>query len=90
MKQLIVILSLMLHTPSVSVEPINMNFKNILYKNDIDIDSKSIKGWIRLFNSREKMDRYELDLTEDEILFILATLRKEFEMKSKKFSRGVE
>ena len=65
-------------------------FKNIMFRNEIDLDSKSLKGWIRLFNSKEKINNYGYTITEYERNIILIELKKQKNESIQKYKRGVE
>lgn len=86
MKKIILIIVLLFDISSISEEPKKF-FEVTLFKNNIDIDTKSIKGWIRLFNSREKMNKHKIYMPEEERKIILEELKIEYQKRSIKFTR---
>jgi len=91
MKKIIISLLLIMSLSSANIgESSYGEFKNIIYRNNIDLDSKSAKGWIRLFNSRGKIDDYGYSLTEEERLLMLSELRKINSKAQSKYKRGIE
>lgn len=86
MKKIILIIVLLFDIPSISEEPFRF-FEVTLFKNNIDIDTKSIKGWIRLFNSREKMNEHKIYLPEEERKIILEELKTVYQKRSIRFTR---
>jgi len=64
--------------------------KSIFIRNDIDLEAKSNKGWIRIFNSKEKILHYGYKVNEYERFLILDYLRNKGKLKSDRYSRGVK
>ena len=61
----------------------------ILHREDIDLDSKSIKGWIRVLNSKEKMLKYHIFLTDKERELLINYLKKLYETDYNHFSKRI-
>ena len=40
-------------------------FYQIMKENDLDIELKSYKGWLRVFNNKHKLKRWDLDRYSD-------------------------
>jgi len=62
----------------------------IFRENKMDIDAKSYKGWIRVFNSKEKTKDYNFVINYDERKMILNFFRKKYQNKTIKYERGIE
>jgi hypothetical protein len=62
----------------------------IIERNDLDIDSKSIKGWIRIFNSRDKIYDYGYDISDYEREMMIKYFKELKNKKIKKYSRGMQ
>jgi len=69
--------------------PIERQVSVIFRNNGIDIDSKSIKGWIRIFKSRDKLMDYNIYVEEKERKVVLLYLRKRYNNKMSKYKRGL-
>jgi hypothetical protein len=63
--------------------------EEIILINNIDIDGKSIKGWIRIFNSEEKCNDYGFDMNESERETLLSYMREKQNKKNRKYKRGI-
>lgn len=61
----------------------------ILYRKNIDIDSKSIKGWLRIFNSPEKLRKHDIFVTPEEAEIVIKYLKKKYIMKTNKYKKVV-
>lgn len=57
--------------------------KQMLERKRIDLDTKSIKGWIRLLNNRNKQCEYGTSLTKDERNALIKCLTDELEYRKK-------
>jgi len=62
----------------------------ILHREDIDLDSKSIKGWIRVLNSKEKMLKYHIFLTNEERELLIDYLKKLYNEDYNHFSKRIQ
>jgi len=70
---------------------IDTNYSAIyLLRNGYDFDSKSIKGWIRIFNSDEKLKDYGIYVNEVERKIILAELKNKYRKFCNKYKREVK
>ena len=78
------IISLML---SLSLMGENRNFNQIVHDNKIDLKSKSLKAWIRTFNSTQKIKAYGFTLSETERYTILKALKAKQNKSKKRYSR---
>jgi hypothetical protein len=57
--------------------------KQLLEKKRIDLDTKSLKGWIRLLNNRSKQGEYGVRLTREETIALLKCLTEELEYRKR-------
>jgi len=62
-------------------EPCN-NEAKMLKKNKIELDTKTIKGWVRLLKNRSKMGEYGITLSKEEVRDLIDCLN--IEMKNRK------
>jgi len=62
----------------------------IFRNNQIDIDSKSFKGWIRIFNSRRKLEDYNIYVDEKNRILVLKYFKMKYNHKMNKYERGIE
>jgi len=70
---------------------IDINYSEIcLLRNGYDFDSKSIKGWIRIFNSKEKLEEYGIKVNKIERKIILVELKNKYKKFSNKYKREVK
>ena len=92
MKKILISILLVISISFATVENVEVydEFNNIMYRNEIDLDSKSTKGWIRLFNSIEKINNYGYSISEYERLLIITELKERMDKSIKKYKRGVE
>ncbi|MEA2099851.1 MAG: hypothetical protein U9P72_06965 [Campylobacterota bacterium] len=67
----------------------NRNFNQIIHDNQIDLKSKSLKSWIRTFNSKEKITKYGFELSDTERFTILKGLKDKQRQSKKRYSRRV-
>ncbi len=63
------------------------NFKQIIHDNKIDLKSKSIKSWIRIFNSKEKILKNGFDISNTERFTILKGLKIKQKKQKSRYSR---
>lgn len=49
----------------------------VLIANAIDLDTKTIKGWVRLLNNRSKQGKYGVHLTKEETMDLIKCLLEE-------------
>ena len=63
---------------------------NILSFYGYDMDSKAPKGWLRIFNSKSKLDEYEIFVSDKDRVDIIAYFREDYEKFEKKYRRGVK
>ena len=61
----------------------------ILYRENIDLDSKSMKGWLRIFNSSEKLRKHDIFVTPEEAEIVIKYLKKKYIMKTNKYKKVV-
>jgi hypothetical protein len=69
---------------------INHSPSEIITMYNIDIDSKSIKGWLRILYSEEKCKDYNLNMSEKDKKIIIKYIKDLENKKIKKYSRGIE
>lgn len=75
-------------------EPIMSNrSENILLQvlniNNLDLHSKSYRGWIRIFNNKKRINDYEIIINESERLIILDYLREKYKNENNKYKRSI-
>jgi len=63
------------------------SFNQIIHDNQIDIKSKSLKSWIRTFNSEEKIKKYGFELSATERFIILKGLKDRQKQSKRRYSR---
>ena len=61
----------------------------ILYRENIDLDAKSLKGWIRVFNSNSKLREYEISVTIEERERVLLFLKEKYKKENNKYAKVV-
>ena len=66
------------------------SFNKIVYENQIDIKSKSLKSWMRIFNSREKIKSYGFTLSETERFTMLKGLKDKQKASKNRYSRKLK
>jgi hypothetical protein len=64
-------------------------FHQLIHQNGIDINSKSLKSWIRIFNSEEKSKAHGYHLTPTERFILLRGLKRKQKASKKRYSRGL-
>jgi len=70
---------------------VDINYSKIcLLRNGYDFDSKSIKGWIRIFNSKEKLEEYDIEVNTIERKIILVELKNKYRKFRNKYKREVK
>jgi len=62
----------------------------LLKKINYDIDSKSIKGWVRIFRSQSRLREYDIFITETKRVYFLEYFKFKSEEKQRKYKRGVK
>jgi len=63
------------------------NFNKIVHEHQINIASKSIKSWIRIFNSQEKVISYGFELSETQRYIVLKGLKNMQNKAKNKYAR---
>lgn len=81
---LILLLSSNGYTKSTSYKYDQKIVEEVLIREEIDLDSKSLKGWIRLFNSRDKINAYDIYISIEERKQMLLYLNCLYNKKNKK------
>lgn len=51
--------------------------EKMLIEKNIDLDTKTLKGWVRLLNNRSKMGQYGVILSKEETLELIKCLTEE-------------
>lgn len=54
-----------------------------LVNNHIDLDTRTLKGWIRLLKNRSKMNDYGVTLTQEEVSELIKCLKVELDNRKK-------
>lgn len=86
MSWLVVILS-----GNLSAKTLNSNsVQSILYRENVDLDVKSIKGWMRVFNSQSKLEHYEICVSEKEKEKILLFLKGKYHEEYNRYAKVVK
>jgi len=65
----------------------NRNFNKIIHDNQIDIKSKSLKSWIRIFNSNDKIKDYGFSVSQTERYIMLKGLKSKQKKSKNRYSR---
>lgn len=78
----------------VNKEPIMSNrsekiLLQVLNINNLDLHSKSYRGWIRIFNNKKRINDYEIIINESERLIILNYLREKHKNENNKYKRSI-
>jgi len=63
------------------------NFNKIVHDNQIDIKSKSLKSWIRIFNSNDKIKKYGFKISQTERYIMLKGLKSKQKKSKNRYSR---
>jgi len=84
---LILLLSSNGYTKSTSYKYDQKIVEEVLIREEIDLDSKSLKGWIRLFNSRDKINAYDIYISIEERKQMLLYLNCLYNKKNKKIKK---
>lgn len=66
------------------------DIKTLTEKHHMYLDTKSTKGWIKLFKNKESLSRRHYDFSEDERLIIINYLNMKYSEIHNKYKRGVE
>jgi len=61
----------------------------ILKRNNIDLESKSLRGWVRLFNSKRKIKNYKYKVSEIERQNILNYLTNLLQHRRNKYTMEI-
>lgn len=65
----------------------NRSFNQLVLDNQIDLKAKSIKSWMRIFNSEEKIKEYGFKITNTERYIILKGLEAKQNETKNRYSR---
>lgn len=76
----IILLFLVLSFSGFAAEPCPEE-RELLTEKRIDLDTKTIKGWIRLFKNREKLNQYGVYLSKTETLDLIKCLTDELNQR---------
>jgi len=87
---LILLLSSNGYTKSTSYKYDQKIVEEVLIREEIDLDSKSLKGWIRLFNSRDKINAYDIYISIEERKQMLLYLNCLYNKKNKENSKIIK
>jgi len=63
--------------------------KSILYRENVDLDAKSLKGWMRVFNSNSKLREHGIFVTIEEKEKVLLFLHKRYSFEHNKYAKVV-
>ncbi len=88
------IISLMISVITLSANsdiPLTVDYqaKSVLYRENIDLDAKSLKGWLRVFNSHSKLRNYEIYVDDSERKLVIIYLTKLFNLENNKYAKRV-
>lgn len=84
-----ILLLYMIIVPNIYADE-NATFERVFRSNSLDLDAKSLKGWIRLFNSNEKLRDYDIYITDTERIEIIYVLKKKYMKEKETYERGIE
>jgi hypothetical protein len=59
------------------------NEAELLKAKKIDLDTKTMKSWVRLLKNRSKQNEYGVKLSQEEVASLIKCLMIEIEIKSK-------
>jgi len=62
-------------------------FNQLILENQIDLKSKSLKNWMRIFNSEEKIKKHGFKLSNAERFTMLKGLKTKQNKSKKRYSR---
>lgn len=75
MKKLFIILVILLSIEAFAKTPVPCKSEeHLLIEKGIDIDTKSIKGWIRILNNRSKQNEIGINLSREETIELIKCL----------------
>jgi hypothetical protein len=63
------------------------SFNKIILEHQIDVESKSLKSWIRIFNSQESAKEYGFQVSETQRYTILKGLKSMQNKSENKYAR---
>ena len=86
----IILMQITLFSNNIQTDLDKQKTQEILYRESIDLDAKSLKGWIRVINSKTKTKTHAIHLTLKEKKTILLYLQDLYELKRKKYSKVVK
>ena len=81
---------LLLLTSLCSAQSDSRSFNKIIYDNNIDVSTKSLKAWIRIFNSQERIDEYGYKLSAVERFTVLKGFKDRQKRSKNKYSRRLQ
>jgi len=55
-----------------------------------DIEAKSIKGWIRIFNSDDRLEDYGIYISEKQRIIFLSYFKHKLEAKQNRYKREIK
>jgi len=84
-----ILLLYMIIVPNIYADE-NATFERVFRSNSLDLDAKSLKGWIRLFNSNEKLRDYDIYITDTERIEIIYVIKKKYMKEKETYERGIE
>ncbi len=82
---LILILNLHLQAANIEIKTV----ADIFIREKIDLDAKSLKGWMRVFNSNSKLNDYDIYVTKEERESVLLYLNILYKEEYKEYSKVV-
>jgi len=62
----------------------------VLRHSDCDIESKSVKGWIRIFNSDDRLKDYGIYISEKQRIIFLSYFKHKLEEKQNRYKREIK
>jgi len=75
---------------SMNASELNMeDVHTILYRENVDLDAKSLKGWMRVFNSNSKLREYKIFVSVEEKEKVLLFLKELYTNEHNKYAKVV-
>ena len=85
----IILMQIALFGNDLNMDLNSQKVQQIMYREEIDLDAKSIKGWIRVLNSKSKMKNYSIYLNPEENKLLLMYLQGVYRLEYNKYVKVV-
>lgn len=77
-----VLLLMLASTPVLAGKPCP-DEEQMLKEKRLDLDTKTLKGWVRLLKNKSKQNDYGVVLTKEEVVLLIKCLNEEIEYRKK-------